>query len=129
MSLKNKSDDDIIRIDWNESAIVDFEKVTGRVIRLTPGMTDIPQEQKMGPILPGQSIKAELSDDNALTGPLFKADKLKKATAKSDPFYLRLAFTISTAAGTKRSCAIRCRFIPKKLRWPKALTIAFKQRV
>ncbi len=128
ISIKNISQEETIRVDWDESSITDFDKVTGRVIRLTPGMTDIPQSQAVSIIVPGRIIEEELSDDKAILGPLFKADKLKKATTKSDPFYLRLFFTVSNPVGAKRAYTLRCQFIPKKLHWTKALTLELKPK-
>src|SRR4028118_1659262 len=43
MTIKNKSMEDTIYIDWDQSYLTDFDKVTGRVIRVLSGMTDIPQ--------------------------------------------------------------------------------------
>lgn len=126
ISIKNISPESTIRVIWDESSITDFEQVTGRVIRLTPGMTDMPQTQAVSIIVPGQIIEGDLSDDNSVTGPLFKPEKLKKATIKSDPFSLRLFLKITNPVSQERSCPLRCRFIPKKLSLKKALAIAFK---
>lgn len=129
ITIKNISEDDTIRVDWDECSITDFAKVTGRVIRLTKGMTDIPQKQAESPILPGQMIDEKLSDDKALTGNLFKVPALKKATEKSDPFYLRLFFKLTNPSGRKTAHSLRCKFIPKKLRWSRAIVLALKERV
>lgn len=128
ISIKNISQEETIRVDWDESSITDFDKVTGRVIRLAPGMTDVPQNQAISIIVPGRMIEEELSDDKSIIGSLFKAEKLKGATAKSSPFYLRLFFTVSNLANPKRSCTLRCQFIPKKLHWAKALTLELKPK-
>lgn len=129
ITIKNISEDDTIRVDWDECSITDFAKVTGRVIRLTKGMTDIPQKQAESPILPGQMIDEKLSDDKALTGNLFKVTALKKATAKSDPFYLRLFFKLTNPGGRKTFHSLRCKFIPQKLRLSRAIVLALKERV
>ena len=128
INIKNISQEETIRVDWDESSITDFDNVTGRVIRLAPGMTDVPQNQAISIIVPNRMIEEELSDDKSIIGSLFKPDKLKKATAKSSPFYLRLFFTVSNLANTKRSYTLFCQFIPKKLHWAKALTLELKPK-
>lgn len=128
INIKNISQEETIRVDWDESSITDFDNVTGRVIRLAPGMTDVPQNQAISIIVPGRMIEEELSDDKSIIGSLFKPDKLKKATTKSSPFYLRLFFTVSNLANTKRSYTLRCQFVPKKLHWAKALTLELKPK-
>ena len=128
ISIKNISNEETIRVDWDQSSIRNFDNVIDRVVRLTPGLAEIPQKQVESIIVPGREIKEELSDDKSITGSLFKPMKLKKATAKSDPFFLRLFFTISDLTGSKRPHTLLCRFIPKKLRWTKALTIALKPK-
>jgi hypothetical protein len=126
--IKNISQESTIRVDWDESSITDFDKVTGRVIRLASGMTNIPQSQAISIIVPGRIIQEELSDDKSLISPLFKPEKLKKASVKNDPFYLRLFLTISNPTGAKRSYTLRCKFIPKPLHWAKALSIELKPK-
>lgn len=128
ISIKNTSQEDTIRVDWDESSITDFDKVTGRVIRLAAGMTNIPQSQAVSVIVPGRIIQEELSDDKSIMAPLFKPAKLKEASVKNDPFYLRLFLTISNPTGAKRSHTLRCQFIPKPLHWTKALSIELKPK-
>jgi hypothetical protein len=146
ISIKNKSSkEDIIRVDWDQSAITDFDRITGRVIRLASGMTEVPQSQAVSIIVPGRFIVEELSDDKSLIGPLFKTQKLIKAIAKSDPFVLRLFLTITNAergAITDRSLVpvhsdgilmgrpytLYCRFIPKKLTLTKAIILGLRPK-
>jgi hypothetical protein len=128
ISIKNISPESTVHVIWDQSSITDFQQVTGRVIRLTPGMTDIPQSQAVSIIVPGQIIETDLSDDNSVTGPLFKPEKLRKATEKPDPFSLRLFLKITDPVKDERSCPLRCRFIPKKLSLRKALGIAMKPK-
>src|ERR687893_545720 len=87
ISIKNTSQEDTIRVDWDESSITDFDKVTGRVIRLATGMTNIPQSQAVSIIVPGRIIQEELSDDKSIISPLFKPEKIKEASVKNNPFY------------------------------------------
>lgn len=129
--LKNKSQEHSISVDWNVSSIIDFDNVTGRVIRLTPGLTAIPQNQAVSILAPDQSIDEELTDDKDIAGPLFKPTKLKKAIDTGTPFYLRLFLTISNIVSTdvdKRSQILSCRLVPKKLGWTRALVIAMKPK-
>jgi len=129
--INNKSQDHTIMVDWNVSSIIDFDNVTGRVIRLTPGLTALPQNQAVSILAPEQSIDEELTDDKDIAAPLFKPGKLKKATDTAAPFYLRLFLTISNIAGAvgdKHSQILSCRLVPKKLRWTRAFTIALKPK-
>jgi hypothetical protein len=128
ISIKNTSQEDTIRVDWDESSITDFDKVTGRVIRLATGMTNIPQSQAVSIIVPGRIIQEELSDDKSILSPLFKPAKIKEASIKNNPFYLRLFLTISNPTGAKRSYTLRCKFIPKPLDLAKALSIELKPK-
>ena len=126
--IKNTSEEDTIRVDWDESSITDFDKVTGRVIRLATGMTNIPQSQAVSIIVPGRIIQEELSDDKSILSPLFKPAKIKEASVKNNPFYLRLFLTISSPTGAKRSYTLRCKFIPKPLHFAKALSLELKPK-
>lgn len=128
ISIQNTSQDETIRVEWDECAITDFDNITGRVIKLAPGMTDIPQKQAVSIIVPGRILQEELSDDKSLTGALFKAEKLKRATEKPSPFYLRLLLKITSPTSGDRSCPLRCKFLPRKLSWTKAYSIALKPR-
>ena len=128
ISIKNTSEEDTIRVDWDESSITDFDKVTGRVIRLATGMTNIPQSQAVSIIVPGRIIQEELSDDKSILSPLFKPAQIKEASVKNNPFYLRLFFTISSPTGAKRSYTLRCKFIPKPLHFAKALSLELKPK-
>lgn len=126
--LKNISQEATIRVDWDLSSLADFDNATNRVIRLTPGMTELPQKQVESIILPGQVFESDLTSDKALTSTLFKPAKLRKATIKSDPFRLRLYLTVANLDGDTQSQPLSCQFIPKKLRWTRALTIALKPK-
>ena len=128
ITIQNKSKDDTIRVDWDECSITDFDNVTGRVVRIAPGLTDVPQNQATVIIVPGRKIEEELSDDKAIAAPLFKPEKLKKALDSSKPFFLRLFFKVTNLTGDKRFYTLRCKFIPKKLRWSRALTLALKPK-
>jgi hypothetical protein len=128
MTLKNISQEATIGLNWDLSSLADFDNATNRVIRLTPGMTDLPQKQVETIVLPGQVFETDLSSDKSLTSTLFKPAKLRKATIKSDPFRLRLYLTVSNLDGDTQSQPLSCQFIPKKLRWTRALTIALKPK-
>lgn len=137
VSIKNISkNEETIRIDWDQSSITDFDNITGRVIKITSGMTDIPQSQALSTIVPNQMIDEELSDDKGLAGSLFKPEKFKKAVDRSASFYLRLFLMVTDpdtlpnkgAGYFGRSYPLSCRFVPKKLTWARALTIALKPK-
>lgn len=129
ITIKNISEDDTVRVNWDECSITDFSKITGRVIRLAKGITDIPQQQAESIILPGQMIDEKLSDDKDITGNLFKVTALKKAITKTNPFYLRVFFKLTNTSGRKSFHSLRCKFIPKKLRLTRAIVLALKERV
>jgi hypothetical protein len=126
--IQNKSKDDSIHVDWDECTLTDFDNISARIIRIAPGITDIPQKQALEKIAPNRKISENLNDDKSGSGPLFKPRKLKKAAAKGTPFFLRLYFTKVNLSGGRTPYAIECRFIPKKLRLKRAITLAFKPR-
>lgn len=129
VTLKNdfkENSDTIIRVNWDESSIIDFDNSPRRTIRvtLTKGLTEVPEKQVPTPLTPNQKVDEELTDDQHLGAPLFKLPQLKKASLKGDPFYLRLSLNISEPGAGTRFGLVRCKLIPKKLRWTKALKIA-----
>jgi hypothetical protein len=127
--IQNKStNNESIHVDWDECTITNFDDVSARVIRIAPGITDIPQKQALEKIAPNRKITENLNDDKSGSGPLFKPRSLRKAAVKATPFLLRLFFTRVNLAGGKTSYAIECRFVPKKLRLKRAITLAFKPR-
>lgn len=126
--MKNISQETTIRVDWDESSIADFDNSTERVIRVTPGTAEIPQKQVITPLLPGQSLDSELTGEKAFPKSLFKASKLKNAADRGKPFRLRLVLTTSHLGNDKDFHSLSCQFIPRKLRWTKALTIALKPK-
>lgn len=128
ISIKNTSQDATIRVEWDECAITDFDKVTERVIKLVSGMTDIPQKQAVSIIVPGRNLEEELSHEKAITKPLFKEVKLRKALEKSTPFFLRLRLKITHPTSDERLYTVRCDFLPRKLGWAKAYSLALKPR-
>lgn len=128
ISLQNKSLEYTIYVDWDQSSITDFDKVTGRVIRVTFGMTDIPQTQVASIIRPGQTLKEELSNED-IPGSLFEVRKIRKAVQEEAKFSLRLVLKISDpVADTNHFHTLRCPFTVKRLRLTKALAIAMKPR-
>ncbi len=124
ISIKNKSDIATIRVNWDESSISDYEGNVRRVIRVTKGLAEVPQKQVPSIIVSSQKITEELSDDRDLGSPLFKPQKLKKASQKGEPFTLRLSFKITQPGGSEQSGFVSCNLTPKKLRWTQALKIA-----
>jgi len=126
--IQNKSKEDSIHVDWDECTITNFDNISARVIRIAPGITDVPQKQAIEKIAPNRKITENLNDDKSGAGPLFKARSLRKAAAKAAPFLLRLFFTRVSLAGGKTSYAIECRLVVKKLRLKRAITLAFKPR-
>lgn len=124
IGIRNKSENSFIRVNWDESSITDFDGITGRLIRVTRGLTEIPQKQVVSVAVPGQKLEEEISDDKDIAGLLFKPAKLRKATLKGNPFYLGLSLKIAELGGVERSYFLRCEMMPRKLRWTKALAIA-----
>ncbi len=127
IGIKNKSSEEsaiTIRINWDESSITNYEGNVSRIIRVTKGLSEVPQKQVPSIIVANQKIEEELSDDKDLGGNLFKVQKLKKAAQKGDPFTLRLSFKVSQPGAAERACFVNCKLVPKKLRWTKALVIA-----
>lgn len=128
--IQNKSEDDNILIDWDDCSITDFDKVTGRAIRIAPGIKDIPQNQAPITIVPNQKVEENLSDDKSITGALFKVPKLRKAIINATPFELRLVFTRTILEDPKfmQPFRVTCKFIPSKLRWVRAITVELKPK-
>lgn len=127
IGIKNKSSEEsaiTIRVNWDESSITNYEGNVSRIIRVTKGLSEIPQKQVPSIIVANQKLDEELSDDKDLSGNLFKVEKLKKASKKSEPFTLRLSFKLSQPGAVERSCFVNCKLTPRKLRWTKALVIA-----
>lgn len=124
--VNNKSLDHKVDINWNESSLTDFGNSAGRVIRLTPGMENVPQSQVSSTMLPGQTIQEKLSNEN-ISSPLFKAGKLREAALDEKQFYLQLIINISDPAiGAKNTYRLRCPFVAKKLHWKKAFGLLWK---
>lgn len=128
ISIKNTSPDATIRVEWDECAITDFDNVTERVIKLVSGMTDLPQKQAVSIIVPGRNLEEELSHEKAITKPLFKEVKLRKALEKPKPFSLRLRLKVTNPTSDERLYTVRCDFLPRKLGWAKAYSLALKPR-
>ncbi len=133
VTIKNKFEEDTkttIRINWDESSIIDFEDSPRRTIReeLTKGLTEVPEKQIPTPLTPNQKIDEKLTDDQHLGKALFKTTQFKKAAKKGAPFYLRLALNVSQPDRGDTFCFVRCPLIPRKLRWTKALALALKPK-
>ena len=129
VTIKNKFAENTqttIRINWDESSIIDFEDSPRRTIRvdLTKGLTEVPEKQVPTPLTPNQKIDENLTDDQHLTSALFKVNQFKKATQKGQPFHLRLSLNVSQPGKSDRFCLVRCSLIPRKLNWTKALSIS-----
>ena len=127
IGIKNKSPEEsaiTLRVNWDESSITNYEGNVSRLIRVTKGLSEVPQKQVPSIIVANQKVEEDLSDDKDLGGNLFKVQKLKKAAQKADPFILRLSFKVSQPGAADRTRFINCKLIPKKLRWTKALVIA-----
>lgn len=127
VTIQNKFDEAtqaIIRVNWDESSIIDYENALVRTIRVSKGMAEIPQKQVPTVITPGQKIDQEISDDKDIGAPLFpKTLKFRAAVLKGIPFYVRLSLKIAQPGKDERSCFISCKLSPRKLRWTRALAI------
>lgn len=126
MSIENKSKDVFVEIDWKQCFISDFDKRIRRAIRVIPGKNEA-ASQSPSTILPGQTLKEEISDEK-IGAPLFAPKNLQAAADKNDYFYLRLFLKISEANVKGRSCNLRCQFIAKNLSWQKALVLALQPK-
>lgn len=128
LSVKNKSPHEIVSIDWNQSYLVNFKNVAGRLIRVVGDMTDVPASQTATTLYPGQSAQEQLSNE-AILAPLFDPGQLKTAALERGRFIVRIILKLkSMEDGTERSCHLRCPFVPSKLRWTRALTIALQPK-
>ncbi|MFP4101512.1 hypothetical protein [Coleofasciculus sp.] len=126
MSIENKSKDVFVEIDWKQCFISDFDKRIRRAIRVIPGKNEA-ASQSPSTILPGQTLKEEISDEK-IGSPLFAPKNLQAAADKNDYFYLRLFLKISEGNTKGRSCNLRCQFIAKNLSWQKALALALQPK-
>ncbi|NET60566.1 MAG: hypothetical protein F6K47_31850 [Symploca sp. SIO2E6] len=127
LSIKNKSEDSSLDIDWDRCSIRDFEGGGRRAIRILDDDQEVPQEQVATIIVPGASSTVKVSDEK-LDKPLFEDKKLKKATEKPDYFYLGLSIKVSQPDGNTKTHYLSLRFIPKKLLWKKALSLALEPK-
>jgi hypothetical protein len=66
VTVVNKFHNASIRLDWDNSTISDYRKRARRVIRLTPGMTEVPQTQAQSLVAPGLSLKANVTAEEVL---------------------------------------------------------------
>lgn len=126
MTIENKSKDIFVDIDWKQCFISDFDKRIRRAVRVIPGKNEA-ASQSPSTILPGQTLKEEISDEK-IGSPLFDPKQLQAAADENDYFYLRLFLKISEANVSGRSCNLRCQFIAKNLSWQKALTLALQPK-
>ncbi len=125
ISIKNKTKDEIIYVDWNQCYIIDFDQVADRAIRLISGMTEPPQKQVGTSIRPGQSIQEAVRNED-LIGPMFKPKVLKKAALEEKQFVIRLPLSSTNIDGISRSGLLRCFFTARLLSWTEALAISMK---
>ena len=126
-SIKNKSADSSIDINWDRSSIRDFEGGGRRAIRVLDDDQEVPQKQVETTLVAGASTDVKVSDEK-LDKPLFGDKKLKKATEKPDPFYLGLCIKITQPDGKTNTYGLSLKFIPKKLLWTKALSLALEPK-
>lgn len=126
MIIENKSKDIFVEIDWKQSFISDFDKRIRRAVRVVPGKNEA-AAQSPSTILPGQTLKEEISDEK-ISAPLFDPKKLQEAADNADYFYLRLFFKVSEGNVGGRPCNLRCHFIAKNVSWQKALTLALQPK-
>ncbi|NEQ64118.1 MAG: hypothetical protein F6K21_01090 [Symploca sp. SIO2D2] len=126
-SIKNKSADSSIDIDWDRSSIRDFGGGGRRAIRVLNDDQEVPQKQVVTILVAGESTNVKVSDEK-LNDPLFGDKNLKKATEKPDPFHLGLYIKVSQPDGKTNTYVLSLRFIPKKLLWTKALSLALEPK-
>ncbi|NEQ20065.1 MAG: hypothetical protein F6K28_12585 [Microcoleus sp. SIO2G3] len=128
ITIKNTSQESTISVDWKQCSITDFDGVAQRVIRVVSATTEQKLAQEPSLVLPSQTIKEEVSNED-LIAPLFKTEKLKKAAKNNGKFFLRLIFRISDPiVNVEQGYNLRLPFIVKKLRLKKALTLALKPK-
>lgn len=126
-SIKNKSKDSSIDIDWDRSSIMDFENVGRRAIRVLDNEKEVPQKQVATILVPGESRDIKVSDEK-FDDPLFDSKSLKKMIEKSEKFRLVLSLKVFQPDGKTSTYPIPLQFIPKNLTWTKALYLALQPK-
>ncbi|MDJ0796133.1 MAG: hypothetical protein QNJ51_04735 [Calothrix sp. MO_167.B12] len=81
ISIKNKSDDVAIYVDWDNSSIVGIDKRSRRVIRQSPDLIrDLAVPQIPSLIVPGKTLKESITAED-----VFKRDKETGTYSPGDP--------------------------------------------
>ncbi|MDJ0619466.1 MAG: hypothetical protein QNJ63_22435 [Calothrix sp. MO_192.B10] len=81
ISIKNKSDDVAIYVDWDNSSIVGIDKRSRRVIRQSPDLIrDLAVPQIPSLIVPGKTLKESITAED-----VFKRDKETGTYSPEDP--------------------------------------------
>lgn len=150
INLENKTEKDILYIDWDRSVITDFNGRSRRVIRIVPGMTlDLFQPQVYSVITAGKNLKEKFTAEDVLNResdsevlkvslPLFDLNKLKKGSnnekklynefiTRTNPlqFSLQLLIWVFEAAkgrSSDRVHIIYCNFTVQKMHWTEAIS-------
>jgi hypothetical protein len=149
ISVENKSGEDTIYVDWDQSTVTDLSGRSRRVVRLIPGTAlDPSHNQVSSPISPKTTLKESLTAEDAISrkdskGPvalaaevtqpliiLNKLDKKKQARfiqRRIDlEFFLELACRVVVPSKTPQPPSndrirIPCKFVVKKLPWTSGL--------
>ncbi|MDJ0733801.1 MAG: hypothetical protein QNJ47_06885 [Nostocaceae cyanobacterium] len=138
LSLKNKSKELVVYVDWDNSSFVGVDGRSRRLIRKSPGMIrDLAVSQTPSPIVPEKTLKETVTAEDALKreengtytvdSPIATIPGLKKGVKQSN-FSVDLVLRISEAAygvaygkNIPPVCSINCPFNVTKLHWTYAL--------
>ncbi|NEO97981.1 MAG: hypothetical protein F6K58_04625 [Symploca sp. SIO2E9] len=144
VEVANKSQQHKLELLWDDSSISNLKKKSGRLIRITPGMSETPQKQATSTILPGQTIEAKLSDEKLVsplhsknisvrkTSTLDSERLLKIAALTASVFHIQLVFKIASQKTNPKdgkqqlSCVLRCPLSVKRVHWKKAADLLLR---
>ncbi|MBD1932309.1 MULTISPECIES: hypothetical protein [Cyanophyceae] len=150
ISIKNKSQQDFIEIDWDRSTLTDFQGQSRRVIRITPTMQlDLSERQVFRVIAAGNILTEKLTVEDVLKGdatnptlkisaPLFDLSKLRKGKDTQKKLYsdfmtrnrtlqfsLKLVLRVANTTievGRLVNHILSCEFIVSKVPWTESLS-------
>jgi hypothetical protein len=147
ISVKNKSEDFPLYVDWDLSTVTDLDGKARRVTRLTPGLAaDMFQTQAFSAVTPGTNLKEQIvaedmlarkgeSEELEVKKPIVDLSKPKKpgdalvryekfmAHERTVDFYLDLVLRLvdKETPVTGYPTRIRCKFTLSKLKWQAGL--------
>ncbi|MEB3295445.1 MAG: hypothetical protein VKJ24_20005 [Synechococcales bacterium] len=147
ISVKNKSEEFPLYVDWDLSTVTDLDGKARRVTRLTPGLTaDMFQTQAFSAVTPGTTLKEKIvaedmlgrkgdKDELEIKKTIVDLSKPKKPGAaltryqnfiaheQTVDFYLDLVLRLvdKDTPVTGYPTRVRCKFVLSKLKWQAGL--------